>query len=121
MTAEKKNANAMTVLRALEVFTSEFGPRAPISYARVFLHVALAGDAGVDQGDMVIKMDIAKSAVTRAVQALGSASWIKDEEGNKKPGLGLIDSVQHPQNFRLRILTLTAAGKRVFEKLGGSK
>lgn len=109
--------NVMTVLRALEALSSEIGSDAPLSYALVLLIVAAAGDAGIDQGSVVKQLDTSPSAGGRAVQALSKRSWLKDGDGLKKAGLDLIHSEQNPQNFRLRTLTLTAAGKRLIGRL----
>ena len=120
MTADKKNV--ITVLRALELLSKELGTDVPLTYPRALLHVWHAGDAGLDQGELAKMLDVSPPATVRAVQALGKFSWIKDSDtGNKKPGLDLIHSEQNSNNFRLRTLTLTAAGKRLIEMVGGAR
>jgi len=118
---ERDNANALPILRAMEVLANALGPDAPMSYARAFLCVALAGDAGLDQGQMAKQLDASPSSAVRAVQALGKYSWLKDQHGNRKPGLDLIDSVQNSRNLRLRTLTLNANGRRLLARLGGAR
>lgn len=113
--------NTALSLKALETLAKELGADVPLSYVRVLFHVAAAGDAGIDQGQLVKILDMSPSSAVRAVQALGKFSWLKDAHGNKKPGLDLLDSVQNPQNFRLRTVTLTANGRRLMGKLGGGK
>ena len=119
MTAEKKSV--VTVLRALEALSSELGVDAPLTYARVLLYVSVAGDSGMDHGDLTKMLDTSPAATVRATQALGKFHWTKDEHGNKKPGLDLMETEQNPQNFRLRTHKLTAKGKRLIEKLAGGK
>ena len=100
----QNSKNILTVLRALEAMASEMGSDVPLTYVNAFLHVAAAGDVGIDQGTLVKKLDTSPSAGGRAVLALSRMSWAKDGEGNKKPGFDLIRSEQNPQNFRLRTL-----------------
>jgi DNA-binding MarR family transcriptional regulator len=116
MTSEKNNQ--LFVLRALETLTKEIGD-VQLSHARAFFYVGLAGEAGMDQGELARKLDTSPSATIRAVQALGKFHWLKDEHGNRRPGLDLIESTQNAQNFRLRTLTLTANGRKLWTKLGG--
>lgn len=117
MTGDKKNP--MSVLRMLEVLSSELGNEAPLTHARLLLYVAQGGDAGVDQGALARMLDVDPGTVARAAQALGKLHHLKDSAGNRRPGLDLINSEQNPQNFRLRTLTLTTKGKALIKEIGG--
>lgn len=105
-----------TPIEILNELVSALGTDAPLSYARVFVSVAMSGEE--DQGSLQRRLQISPSSMVRATQAMGSASWVKDVRGRRKTGLDLLRSEQDATNFRLRRLTLTAKGRQLAERLG---
>ena len=109
-----------TTLRLLQTLADGLDRDAPMMQHLAFLHVALAGDGGMDQADLADRLGASGAATSRTVQALGQIHYHKD-----KPGFGLVDQQFDPTNHRKRRLTLTAKGRlihaRVLEALTDKK
>jgi DNA-binding MarR family transcriptional regulator len=77
----------------------------------VFLAIAEAGDEGVKQADLALRLRLAKSSVSRNCGILGRKTQ------KNKDGLELIKSEPWPKDPRINLLTLTARGKDLFETI----
>lgn len=109
-----KGVDALELLNELQ---DALGIDAPLTYAKAFVLLAREGGEA-DQGSLQKRLGVSPSTMVRAVQAMGPASWVKDEKGRRKGGLGLIRSEQDAQNYRLRRLTLTPEGRALADRLG---
>jgi DNA-binding MarR family transcriptional regulator len=85
---------------------------------RIFLEVVRVGATGIDQGQLGRQLGLSPSATIRAVRALGTVSWVKDDSGNWKEGKGLLRTEQDTKDFRLRNVFLTDDGKRLARLIG---
>jgi len=87
----------------------------PMAYALVFLEIA--EDEGLVQSELIDRCKSTRTAVSRAVTALGE--WErKGVPGLKdRPGMGLVQSEIDPGDRRMRRLWLTPKGKRLIKHL----
>lgn len=109
---------AGALLNTLMPVVEEFGRSAPLTYVVTFLHVATTGSGGIDQGELAKRLALPPAAAIRAVQALGEWSWVKGDDGQKRPGLGLITSLADPRgDARRRVVALTPKGEKLMHKL----
>lgn len=109
---------AGALLSALEPVVEEFGTSTPLTYVITFLHVVAAGSAGIDQGELGKKLDTSGPAAVRAVQALSDWSWVKGDDAQKQPGLGLVKSETDPRgDARRRVVSLTNKGDKLAQKI----
>ena len=77
----------------------------------VFLAVAEAGDKGVKQADLALRLRIAKSSVSRNCGILGSKTQ------KNKDGLELIKSEPWPKDPRINLLKVTDKGRDLFQTI----
>lgn len=77
----------------------------------LFLTVAEAGDDGVIQADLALKLGVAKSSISR------NACLLSDATHKGKPGMGLIRRDVHPHDARINVLRLTDRGQQMYQQI----
>ena len=87
----------------------ELFPDLPIQTISVFLIIAMK--PGMYQRDLLKLLDISQAGVSRNVMALGEVNR------HGKPGLGLVVQKKDPFDNRQVMLTLTASGKALAERV----
>ena len=104
--------NVNSALSLLKVLADEMDRDSNISLPLVFLRVAQAGSAGVDQGQLQTELKMGSSSISRAIQSLGKVHYLKAREG-----LDLVERAFDPSDNRRRTLKLTPKGERFVTKL----
>lgn len=77
----------------------------------VFLIVATAPDSTISMVDLADRLDMSQAATSRNVALLGKINR------KKEPGLDLVKWELDPQDFRRKVVTLTAKGQRFAARL----
>lgn len=77
----------------------------------VFLAVAEAGDTGVKQADLALRLKIAKSSVSRNCGILGNKTQ------KNQDGLGLINAEPWSKDPRINLLKVTDKGRDLFQTI----
>lgn len=95
------------VLRVLDEL-KDLTPSCTINTAIAFLTIAL--DEGVTVGAVQRALGLEPISTARSVAVL-----YKKVRG--KPGLGLVDSMPHDTDARIKLLVLTPKGEKLWEKL----
>ena len=107
-TTGKGTLQAAAALAVMEVLNEHLGTK-PLRYARAFMMIALAGEQGLDQE--LISKSLTPVGASRAKDALRE--------------MGFIDKEDYLGDMRRNVLTLTAEGKKVWQRvlarLEGSK
>lgn len=102
-------------LRAcIKYLRKEVSEDLPIRHLEVFLYVYTRGEVSVLQ--MAAELDLPASAASRALSAL-STEMKRSTRGLIPGGHGLLEKTRDVANQRLVLVTLTAKGKAVAEKL----
>lgn len=81
----------------------------PVQTVAVFLEVAK--NEGISVKDLADKCGLAPSSASRNVAALSNWHWLK------KPGLGLLETQDDPQDLRKKTVRLTPKGKTLVKQL----
>ena len=81
----------------------------PVQTVAVFLDIAK--NEGISVKDLAEKAGIAPSSASRNVAALSDWHWLK------KPGLGVVETQDDPQDMRKKTVKLTAKGKKLVNQL----
>lgn len=102
----------LCVVRAL---ADALGKDVSLSIGAIFARVAVAGDAGVDMGQLAEDLGLSSPAVSRAVQSLGRIHYSKT-----RAGLDLVEREVDPVDNRRRVLRLTPAGHEVLRRLAAA-
>lgn len=99
--------------RALDAlaYLQELDRDMPVLAARCLMTVAEAGPEGVSIRDLMTKLDVVNSTVSKMVARLG-----KHGSGSV-PGLNLLSAEESAEDRRVKIVTLTPKGERAAEKL----
>ena len=87
----------------------ELFPDLPIQTISVFLIIAMK--PGISQRELLKLLDLSQAGMSRNVMALGEVNR------HGKPGLGLIVQNKDPFDNRQVMLTLTASGKALAERV----
>lgn len=99
------------LIKALE--TLDRGARdLNLTQVTLLLHVAHAGDNGIDQGRLAELAGASPASVSRTVRILGDMHYDKS-----RAGYGLVSFDFDPTDNRKRVVRLTAAGKRLIERV----
>jgi DNA-binding MarR family transcriptional regulator len=107
-----KQATANMLLKLVSLLAEEMDKEMPLTQVLMFAKVAIAGDAGVDQGRLERELQLSSAGASRTAQALSSVHYSKN-----KPGYGVIDSTFDAKDRRLRALKLTPKGEKLMAKL----
>lgn len=102
-------SNALNLIKAI---ADEMDRDLPITLPLVFLRVAQAGTAGVDQGQVQNELKLGSSSMSRTIQTLGKIHYLKE-----RAGLDLVERSFDIADNRRRILKLTPKGERFLAKL----
>lgn len=99
-------------LRRALLLVEEFrkiNPEMQMQTALAFLIIGEAGEDGIPMLELQKDMGVASSTTSRNVSTLSDVHW----RDPKKPGLGLIDRHEDPNDRRNKIVRLSAKGRRV--------
>jgi len=84
----------------------------PLNHLRTLFRVGMAGDVGIDQGELQRAIGLSSAGISRTVRALSRISYDK-----KRAGYDVVEYQRDPIDNRRRVIRLTANGKALFEKL----
>src|ERR1700730_12034842 len=107
-----KQATANTLLKMVSLLAEEMDKEMPLTQVLMFAKVAIAGDAGVDQGRLEKELNLSSAGTSRTAQALSKIHYNKD-----RPGYDVIESTFDAQDRRLRALKLTPKGEKIITKM----
>lgn len=96
------------LIEVLEEFR-RLDPDMPIQYALSFL--TIARNEGISIRELAERLDVAQSSASRNVAAL--SEW----HSFRKPGHDLVTSREDPRERRRKIVTLTARGRELLDRL----
>lgn len=105
---------ASALAQAVAVFR-EFDPKMELGQLLVFLYVV--AQPGIHMKELERLTGLQKSAMSRNVMALSSRSYLTTEDGEPRPGHNLVSALEDPFNRRAVIVSPTATGRRVMEKV----
>lgn len=91
----------MAMLDAFREFTESVD--VPVQHVLVFLMVADRGEVAME--DIIKRVGVHQTAISRAVAKLGPGASPRD------PGLGLIEAYEDPEWRRRKLVRITARGK----------
>lgn len=107
-----KTTEMAVLFKAVQTLVTALDRDLPLSYALVFLRIAMAGKGGIDNKRVLEDTEGSSGGLSRAIQALGAVHWNKVD-----PGFKLIRRGFGAEDNRLRDLTLTPKGERLVEEL----
>lgn len=94
--------------RALDTFRTMYAD-IPATSVEVFLQVAIA--PGISSKDLVSRVGVSQSAISRHLALLGDYDWKGGD------GLGLIDLIEDPVDRRTKVAFLKPKGQALAAKL----
>lgn len=98
----KNLAQSIELIRVMDSETSVQG---------LAIFLAISQNDGIGFGTLADQLNIAQSALSRQISSLG-------ERGRRdKPGLGLVVREGDPQDYRRKVVRLTAKGRRVRDQM----
>lgn len=106
MQTAKKLSSVLSTLRQVDSDLS-------IVSAHTFALVALAGDQGVYQMDLVDRLGVSKAAVSRAIAALSDRRRTTKGQG----GYGLVSLEADPDDIRRKFVRVTPKGKKLLSDI----
>jgi DNA-binding MarR family transcriptional regulator len=109
--AEKKAA--MGMIGAISAF-KRYDPEAAIMM-EVFLRVA--AKPGIRMKELEAATKLSSSAIHRNVAVLSDADYQRDASGKRRQGLDLVVQVTDPLDSRVKQVTLTTLGRRLFKQM----
>jgi len=107
-----KQATAGMLYKLVTILSEELDREMPLTQVLAFARVALAGDAGLDQGKLQEDLALNSSSTSRTIQALSAVHYYKD-----RPGYDVVERVFDTQDLRKRSLRLTPNGEKLMAKI----
>lgn len=119
MTTSAKNTLAVSSLyQALNVLAAETSLDASLRQVLALLRIAMSGDDGIAQSQLVTDLKGSGAAIVRTIQKLSTEDYLRDKKTNLPlPGFGLVEGVPDAQNRNFRIIRLLPKGERVIAKV----
>jgi|GEM_PF-4419114 len=111
---EQVRSDMRGLLRILEIVKSDF-PQMELPQLAVFL--AVVTEPGVATQDLLGTVGLKRSALSRNVKALSELSYLTDDDGDPRPGLGLITQIPDLEDARVFHLAPTKPGYSFAKKL----
>ena len=100
---------ASSLLSQMDTVASVLGQDLSITQVRVLLYVAV--NEGCSMSAMEQALKLTQSTSSRAVAVLTAI------ERPGRPGLGVVERVEDPNNRRYKILSLTYKGRKALDKI----
>lgn len=107
-----KAGTAATLYKMMTILADEMDVEMPLTQVLVFARVAVAGDAGIDQGRVQDELRMSSASASRTVQALSKVHYFKD-----RPGFDVVERVFDPKDNRKRTLKLTPKGEKLMARV----
>lgn len=120
MSAETSKTNVIPLtllLNGLNALAEEFSSEMPLSQARTFVRVAVAGDEGVQQQQLEMDLDFASAAASRSVGALSDFRTDRGRDGKQVAGYGVITRTDEALDRRSKRITLNSKGRAAAQKI----
>jgi DNA-binding MarR family transcriptional regulator len=115
MTYEDPTTADMKVLHKTIEEIRKLYPRMELGQLSILLLVL--SDPGMRAGELVAKVGLKKSALSRNVKALTQASYLTDESGDPRQGLDLITQIPDSFDGRAFQLAPTKRGRALAENI----
>jgi len=107
-----KFMQAADLYRVIQRIGEQLDRDIPLNHVSALLRIAMSGDVGIDQNELMRELGVSASTMSRTVQLLSALHYSKD-----KAGYGYIERVFDPTDNRRRTLRLTAAGEKAVAKM----